>query len=141
MTNPTNITPQENKQLVARFVETVWNRHDLDALPDFWSDDYVNHAMPEEYSRGADALRAMHAAYLAAAPDLQVTIRDQVAEGDRVCTYLESVGTHGGDFMGIAATGKRFTTTNIRIDRIAGGKIVEHWSVADMLGLMQQLQG
>lgn len=141
MITTANVLLEGNNHIVECFIEAVWNHHDLDALPTFWSDDYVNHAMPPPYSRGADALRAMHAAYFAAAPDLRVTILDQVAEGDRVCTYLESVGTHGEEFLGMAATGKRFATTSMRIDRIAGGKSVEHWLVADRRGLMQQLQG
>lgn len=75
----------------------------------------------------------------AAFPDLHVTVEDMVAEGDKVVARVTMSGTHKGEFMGIAPTGKQITVGIIEILRIAGGKVVEHWNVVDSLGMMQQL--
>lgn len=79
------------------------------------------------------------ASLLAAFPDGRWTIEDQVAEGDKVVTRFSFTGTHQGEFMGIAPTGKRVTTSGMVIDRIVEGKIVEEREEWDALGMMQQL--
>jgi predicted ester cyclase len=68
-----------------------------------------------------------------------VTIELQVAEWDKVVGYWTMTATHGGELMGIPATGKRVKLTGVSIMRIAGGKIVEEWNEADQMSLMQQL--
>ena len=62
-----------------------------------------------------------------------------VAEGDKVVCRVTGRGTHKGDLMGIAPTGKQVTGARTVIHRIVGGKEVEGWDCADMLGMMQQL--
>jgi predicted ester cyclase len=64
----------------------------------------------------------------------------QVAENDRVVSYITSHGKHSGSFYGISPTGRSISTSVIRIDRVQDGKIAEHWSVSDAAGLIQQLQ-
>jgi predicted ester cyclase len=59
-------------------------------------------------------------------PDIQIEIKQQLGEGDRIASYITSQGTHSGSFYGIAATGKHVSTSVIRIDRILDGKIAEH---------------
>jgi steroid delta-isomerase-like uncharacterized protein len=72
-------------------------------------------------------------------PDCRMTVEDVVAEGDQVAYRWTFSGTHRGELRGIAATGKRVSISGINVDRIAHGKIAEHWSQADVLGLLQQL--
>ena len=79
------------------------------------------------------------AGYRAAFSDLQFTVEEQVAEGDRVVTRWTATGTHDGDLLGIAPTGTVGTTTGISINRIADGKVAEDCTNWDALGLMQQL--
>ncbi len=74
-----------------------------------------------------------------AAPDVQIRVLDQIAEGDRVVSRIEVTGTHLGDWQGIPPTGKRFTMSGMVMRRIAGGKIVERWDNLDWLGAFQQL--
>jgi ketosteroid isomerase-like protein len=76
---------------------------------------------------------------LAAFSDIQVTLEDLIAEGDKVVTRQTLRGTHTGAFQGIPATGKSATVTGIFIFRLAGGKIVEQWAVLDQLGVLRQL--
>ncbi|GAH49735.1 unnamed protein product, partial [marine sediment metagenome] len=71
--------------------------------------------------------------------DIHCTVEDMVAEDDKVAVRWTWRGTHTGEYMGIAPTGKQVTMTGISILRIVGGKIVEEWDESDNLGFMQQL--
>ena len=99
------------------------------------SADCVNHADPSTANRGIEALRHYHEQFgqaFAAFSDPTIQIEQQVAEDDRVVTQMVTRARH-------TASGKSVSLATIRIDRLAGGKIAEHWSVADMAGLMQQI--
>jgi steroid delta-isomerase-like uncharacterized protein len=72
-------------------------------------------------------------------PDIQYTLNDLLAEGDRVVARFTARGTQTGAFQGIPATGKAVTMSAIAIYRVAGGKVVEQWLEYDMLGVLQQL--
>jgi steroid delta-isomerase-like uncharacterized protein len=89
--------------------------------------------------RGLQAWKDLAAAYYIAFPDLQVTVQDLIAEGDKVAARYTISGTQQGEFQGIPATGKHVTITETDIYRIVGGKIVEHWAEFDALGMLQQL--
>jgi predicted ester cyclase len=80
-----------------------------------------------------------HSLFLAAFPDQQLTVEDQVAEGDAVVTRWTFTGTHQGPLMGIPATGRRVVLKGLSMDRIEAGQVVEHWAQIDQLSLMQQL--
>jgi steroid delta-isomerase-like uncharacterized protein len=133
-----------NKQLVSDLIREVWHHGNLDLLSDFWSEDCINHAMPAANNRGLEALHSYHESLSVtlteAFTDFQTEILQQIAEGETVVTQMRSSGKHQGTFLGIPATSKNITLSAMRIDRLQDGKIIEHWSIADMAGLMQQLQ-
>jgi predicted ester cyclase len=78
-------------------------------------------------------------AALPAIPDLNYTLEDMVAEGDKVVARYTARFTHKGTYMGIPATGKQVAAKGVEIYRLAGGKIVESWDFPDTLGMMTQL--
>jgi 3-hydroxyisobutyrate dehydrogenase len=131
---------ERNKAIVAR-AEEAWNEGDLDEAFGYFADDYRENTpfpMPGLHpdKRGLTTLlRAFRNAF----PDGHVTIDAMVAEGDLVCYHSTARGTHTGEFMGIAPTGRSVEVGAIHIHRIAGGKIVEHWGRSDQLALMRQL--
>jgi predicted ester cyclase len=84
-------------------------------------------------SRSRSAM--LHSAF----PDHHITIEVMVAEGDKVVMLNTYSGTHEGEFMGIAPTGKRFVQRQVHVMRFVDGKAVEHWGLRDDLGQMQQL--
>ena len=88
---------------------------------------------------GPQDIKATISSFREALPDAQITIDEQIAEGGKVMTRWTVQGTHQGDFLGIAPTGKQITYTGITINRIATGKIVENPFEADWYGLMHQL--
>ena len=133
-----------NKRTVQDFIEVVWRQGDLAALPRFWTEDCQNHAAPAGVDHGMAALKIYHAQFAAAFDafsDSHIEIVQQVAEGDRVVTQMVTSARHTAPFQGLQATNRTVHLATIRIDRLFGGKIDEHWSVADMAGLMQQLHG
>jgi len=130
---------EENKALARRQLEEVFNKHNPDAVDEFFAPDFVNHNTPPGMPNDRESLKALVAMYLGAFPDLEVASDFQLAEGDKVVMHWTGRGTHTGELMGIPATGKRIEMTGIGIQRIAGGKIVEEWVESDQMGMMQQL--
>lgn len=130
---------EENKALVRRSFEEVWNDKNLDALDEIVAADAVDHSRPPGFPQGVEGSKAFIGMYLSAFPDTKMTIEDMIAAGDKVITRWVATGTHDGELMGIPPTGKHVTVTGMGIDRISGGKIVESWGEFDALGMMQQL--
>jgi steroid delta-isomerase-like uncharacterized protein len=131
---------EQNKQLVRRAIEEVWNQGNYAVVDELTASDIVVHAsLPDHEIHGPRGIKQFYAALRDGFPDLHFTIEDQIAEGDRVVTRWTARGTHTGTFKGIPPTGKQGVVSGIDIDRIANGKVVECWPNADELGLLQQL--
>ncbi|MET7333515.1 ester cyclase [Nonomuraea sp. NPDC005650] len=88
---------------------------------------------------GTQAMKEVLAVLHRAFPDLNVHIEDVIAEGDKVVTRNTVTGTHQGEYMGIAPTGRSITYKEILIARFAEGRIAETWAVVDVLSQMRQL--
>ncbi|HSN75232.1 MAG TPA: ester cyclase [Anaerolineae bacterium] len=129
---------QENRALVRRFVEEVQCQHNLAALDELFSPDFVDHSGMTDPPTLAGS-RQFFSMMFAAFPDMRFAIRQQIAEGDKVLTHKTLQGTQLGPFMGIPATGKAVAVDVMDIFTVAGGKITEHWTVGDMLSMMRQL--
>jgi len=130
----------QNKAVVERFIDEVWNAHNLDGIDQCIAEDHVDHDPARAGTpQGRDGMREFVAAYLTAFPDAHVTIDELVAEGDLVTARWHATGTHQGELMGMPATGRSIDITGIGIDRIADGKIAESWQNFDMLGMLRQL--
>ena len=130
---------EENKAVIRRFYEEVWNEKNLDAIDELIAADHVDHTLPPGLPPGREGVKAFVSMYLSAFPDTKMTIEDIVAEGDKVVTRWTATATHTGELMGIPATGKQVTVTGLDINRYSGGKSVEHWGKFDQMGMMQQL--
>jgi predicted ester cyclase len=130
---------EENKALARRILEDLVVALNLDNLDVYFADDVVVHVPFLDLPPGREGLRVLYSSFPGAISDVALTIEDQIAEGDRVVTRWSSEFTHTGDLFGVPATGKRVKQSGIMIYRIKGGKVVEQWAEANMLGLMQQL--
>jgi steroid delta-isomerase-like uncharacterized protein len=131
---------EQNKAIARRALE-LFMSGDLDELDQLVSEDAVDHDAqnPNAGIHGPEGAKRTAAIYRGAFPDLQITVEDQLAEGDKVVTRWTAVGTQDGDLAGLPASGRSSTVTGMTIDRIEGGKIVESWGNWDTLGMMQQL--
>ena len=130
---------EENKAIVRRVYEQVWSKGNLDVVDELCAADFVLHDPAQPGIRGPEGYKQIVTGNRTAFPDLQITVEDQLAEGDKVATRWTTTGTHQGEFAGIPATGKRGGVTGTTIARVVGGKIVEERSNWDTLGLLQQL--
>ena len=126
---------EENKAVIHGLYE-AYNKHNVALLDKFIALDYVHHA---QKLRGLESVKEYEAMIYKGFPDLHDTIEDIIAEGDKVWVRVKVTGTHTGEFRGLAPTGKKITVTYVGIHRIADGKVVERWSVYDMLDFYKQL--
>lgn len=124
------------KGLVLLFYSELFRN--LEAAVECIGSTYVDHN-DEKAGRGQEVLRAHVAAMRQTFPDFSIKIEDMIAEGDRVVTRVIGSGTHTGVWMQIEPTGSIVHVKGINIDRIADGRIVEHWGEADTIGMLMQM--
>ncbi len=132
----------ENKALVVRWFEEVWNKGRTDAIDEMLAADGVVHGLSAEAGvplKGPVGFRPFHETFRGAFPEIQVTVEDLIAEGDKVAVRCSVRGTHSGDHLGIAATNAPVEFHGIGIARIADGKIVEAWNNFDFLTMNHQI--
>ena len=132
------MSTEENKALLRRLFEEVWNQGNLAAVDELLAADYVLHD-PAQLIRGPDGFKAYVSAFRAAFPDTHATIEDQIAEEDKVAMRFTVRARHRGAFQGLPPTGKQVLLSGIDIQRIADGKVAENWVNLDVLGMLQQL--
>jgi steroid delta-isomerase-like uncharacterized protein len=131
---------EENKALVRRFIEEVWNSGNLDVINELIAENHVDHDPAQAGAPGGpQGVRSFVEMYRSAYPDTHLAIGEMIAEGDLVAITWTATGTHQGDLMGIAPTGRSVTVSGIGVNRISGGQIVESWANYDALGMLAQL--
>ncbi len=134
------MSAENNKALVRRYFEDAWNKHNPALVDEIYATDFVDRS-PDipGIAHTRDGLKQFMGVYLRAFPDADITIEDQLVEGDRVVTRWTGRGTQTGEFMEMPPSGKKVAVPGVQIDRFAGGKIVEEWTLFDQLGMLQQL--
>ena len=132
--------PEDNKTVVRRIYEEIWNQRNLGAADELAAANFVSHdpASPD-FGRGPEAVKRMVKYYTDAFPDTHFVIDDMVSEGDRVVTRWTVRGTHKGRLGDLAPTNRQVTVQGIDITRVSGGKAQELWNSWDALGMMRQL--
>jgi len=126
---------EPNRAIVRGYMNEIINKGNFDAFDGYFSERVLFNNLPGLKQGLASMVRSMRGAF----PDFHLTIEDQIAEGDKVITRMIFHGTHQGDYRGIAPTGKQIKYSGIAIDRIADGKVVEMWHVADTCAILQQI--
>ena len=132
---------EQNKEVVRRFFEEVWNKNNLDLADELLVTDYTDHNAPPGSTGGIEGYKQSVAMFRSAFPDLTFTLDDIRGEGDLVAIRLTGRGTHKGTFIGIPPTDKQVSFGGMTFIRLQGGRIVERWGLSDMGGLIQQLRG
>jgi predicted ester cyclase len=128
----------QNKQVVRRALEEPWT--DPTMLDEVIDEGYVGYdpSQPEPL-RGPQGVKDFIEQYRSAFEGAQITIKEQIAEGDFVASRWEGRGRHTGELMGISPTGKEVTVIGQTFSRVTGGKIVEEWTNWDTFGMLQQI--
>jgi steroid delta-isomerase-like uncharacterized protein len=129
---------EENIAAQERFAEGV-NTGNLDIFDEVVAPDVIDHDPAPEQGPGPQGFKDMFRAMRTAFPDLQVTPEHMVATEDDVALAYTVSGTHKGEFLGLAPTGRKVTARGVQIGRFEDGRLVERWGSSDQLAILQQL--
>lgn len=127
------------KRTAERIPLEVLNNGNFGLLDELLAPDFVEHSPQPGVLPTREGLKQSMIALKTAFPDLRYTVDQSIVCGDQVVHHLSASGTMKGAFMGIPATGKRASWTEIHIGRGVDGRLTEHWSVIDQLGMLVQL--
>ncbi len=116
----------KNRILMRRIYAEMWNRGDL--------------AVAREIFAQPEGVEGFVKEFLAAFPDLQHTVEEMVAEGNRVAVRFSARGTHTGRWRQYPATGKVVSYTGITLASFEEGKITRHQTWWDTLELIEQIE-
>lgn len=132
--------PTDNKSIVRRMYEEVWNKRRLEVADELISPSHAVQVMdPLDPGIGPEAYARNVSQFLSACPDLRFTILDIIAENDKVVVFWNITGTQVGEFRGIAPTGKKISVDGITIHQLANGKIMDSFVSFDMWGVARQV--
>jgi steroid delta-isomerase-like uncharacterized protein len=132
------MSTEENKAIIQRVTEEVYNKRNLAVADEINATNVIVH-FPNIEVKGIEAYKKLVSEMFNAFPDLYSANDEVLAEGDTVAARYTMIGTHKGEFMGIAPTGKKVTMTGMSIAHFTEGKITESWGIMDTMGMLQQL--
>jgi len=132
-------TTERNKAVVRDFIDGLFTQGDPSAVDTYLAEDFINHDPPFGVTPDRAGMRAAGAMMRAAFTDWHSELHALVAEGDIVVERFTAGGTHEGEAMGVAPTGKTVSLPGINIFRLRDGRIVERWGRLDDLGFLEQL--
>jgi steroid delta-isomerase-like uncharacterized protein len=124
---------------VAQRFADEWNKGNLEGAIALFDDNYIDHNAAPGQKPGKAGLRESLDMFMTAFPDLKLEHSHVTMEGDRVADHGIARGTHRGNFLGVAPTGKRVEVSYTDIYRVKNGKITEAWHIEDIPGLMRQI--
>ena len=135
----TNRASEAAKAVVRRNTEEVQGKGKFDVFEDLFADDFVDHTPQPNMTSDKAGVRSLYKALRKAFPDFHAVIHWQTAEGEVVTTFKTYHGTHRGNFLGVAPTGRKIHFETVDAMRVHNGKITELWGVANLFSLMRQL--
>jgi steroid delta-isomerase-like uncharacterized protein len=133
------MTAEENKEFMNHFIEEVINKKNLNAANDLVSENFTEHVPFPGQEPGREGLKFALNSMFTGFPDMNWTVHEQIAEGDKVVTRFTWTGTHKGEFMGIPPTNKRVEVWGVVIDVVRNRLFSESRIIMDNIGLLQQL--
>src|SRR6266700_842437 len=133
------MSTEQNKMIVRRIFDEIFNTGDAAAADHLVAPDLVEHAAVPLCATGPETIKQVAAWCQITLPDVHFCIDDMVAEGDRVMVRLTLTGTNQGELQWRPPTGKRIAQPQLHVFRLFDGKMVDNWEVRDDLGMMQQL--
>jgi steroid delta-isomerase-like uncharacterized protein len=130
---------EQNKAIAMRYSREIFSKGKLDLAEELIAEGYVNHNPIPGQVPGREGIKKSIAYLRSVFPDLEETIEDMIAEGDRVMLRTIRRGTHQMEFLGVPATGKQVSIPAMYVLRIQDGMVTDAWLNWDLLGLLQQL--
>lgn len=126
--------------VVRRNTEEVQGRGNFSVFDELFAEDFVDHTPQPGITPDKAGVRQLYTSLRAAFPDLRADIHWQSTDGDdRVTTFKTYYGTHDGEFLGIAPTGRHVRFETVDVFRVRNGQLTDHWGVANLLSVLIQL--
>ena len=132
------MSKQDNVEIQKKFGEAI-NSGNLNNMNELVAENAVDHDPAPNQQPGPAGYIAFFGMMRKAFPDMKVEVEQLVADEDNVSFAYRLTGTHQGDFMGIAPTGKAINARGMQISKFKDGKMVERWGSSDELGILKQL--
>ena len=127
------------KDVVRRNTQEVQGGGNFEVFEELFADDFMDHTPQPNCTPDKAGARGLYRTLRTAFPDFHADIHWQAADGELVTTFKTYHGTHRGDFLGLAPTGRSIHFEIVDVMRVHEGKITEHWGVANLFSLLQQL--
>jgi predicted ester cyclase len=127
------------KAVIRRNTEEVQGRGNWALFDELFADDFLDHTPQPNCTPDKAGALGLYRKLRAAFPDFHAQIHWQRVDGDVVTTYKTYRGTQQGEFLGIAPTGREIQFETVDAMRVRSGKISEHWGVANLFSVLQQL--
>lgn len=137
----TMTTSEQAKAIVRRNTEEVQGKGNFELFDELFAEDFLDHTPQPNMVPNKEGVRRLYRGLREAFPDFHAVIHWQAVEGDLVTTFKTYHGTHKGTFLGVAPSSKKVQFETVDAMRVKNGKITEHWGVANLYSLMQQLAG
>jgi steroid delta-isomerase-like uncharacterized protein len=137
--NHTDTISEAAKAVVRLNTEEVQGKGNFALFDDLFAEDFLDHTPQPGGTPDKAGARTLYAALRQAFPDFHAVIHWQSAEGDRVTTFKTYHGTHQGALFGVTPTGRAIQFDTVDVMRVQNGRITEHWGVAHLYSLLQQL--
>jgi steroid delta-isomerase-like uncharacterized protein len=135
----TNDISEAAKAVVRRNTEEVQGKGNFALFEELFADDFLDHTPQPGGTPDKAGARALYHRLREAFPDFHADIKWQATDGNLVTTYKIYHGTHQGEFLGVPPTGRNIHFETVDAMRVVDGKITEHWGVANLYSLMEQL--
>ena len=133
---------EENKALMKRWFEEVWNQGNARVIDELLAEDGVIHGLADidgNPVQGLASFKEFHAKFRGAFPDMHISVDDVIAEGDKVVARCSVRAQHTGAHLGFEATNAPVQFEGVAIVRVKNGKIAEAWNCFDFLTMNKQL--
>ncbi|MGG9971991.1 ester cyclase [Ferruginibacter sp. SUN002] len=129
-----------NKMRMQQFYDQVINAHNTAMIDSFCVPDFIDHNPDQGHTgKGIADLKAQFTNMFTGMPDVKMTTKFMIAQGDTVVSYVTLNGTNSGPMGKMPATNKAFTMDGIDIVIIKGDKAVERWGIFDAMSMMAQM--
>ena len=132
----------EYETFMHRWFEEVWNQKSEKAIDEMCDENVVANGLTDAEGKticGIEAYKNLHRMFVAAYPDMKITVEDTLREGDKIAARCRVSATHAGEGLGVAPTSQPVEFTGMTIVKLKDGKITEAWNEFDFMKMYAQL--
>jgi predicted ester cyclase len=132
------MSKEQNLKALALGAEIV-PAHNVDRFGELFAEEIVDHDPAEGQVAGLEGIKQYWRGFFESFPDLELAPVAVAVDDDYIALALHVSGTHKGEFLGHAPTGRRFAVRALQVGRLEDGLMVERWGATDTLGILAQL--